>query len=112
MIYISKMKIFKNVFRIIWGTQIALCVMTVICALVSNGFCFTLGYIYSYIMLFLQIPVSVVFVIAVLYNCFLKKVPIALFKTEFLYILIFIIVMLLVYLFFDLVPELGSGAKY
>jgi len=90
------MKTLKIIFRAIFGVQTLLNLLFIPSEFFPrNAYGATIEYIGTYILLFLQFPIFIIFTLVVLYNFLIRKIPISFFKIEFLYILSFIGTLLL-----------------
>jgi len=89
------MKMFKFIFRAIFGLVIGILLLFIFCNILFNGVFPFAGYILTDAILFLQIPILLIFFIVVIYSWLFNKVQFSFFKIEFYYILICVITMVL-----------------
>lgn len=94
------MNVFRNIFKVVFLTQIALWLVASFTYLFSYKVFLYFDFLAVNIMLFIQTPIFLVFIFVVLYNWLLKKKPFIFFKTEYIYVSAFIGTLLLLGLFF------------
>ena len=99
------MNVFKIVFKIVFLMQIILWTIAAFTYIFSYQTFSYFDFLAVNTMLFLQIPVFIVFLFVVLYNCLFKKKSFIFFKTEYMYVLILISVLLVLTLFYYICPN-------
>ena len=77
-----------QIFKIIFGLIIFGQGLFVFCNILLGGTFPFAGLLLFYAVLFLQLPVFIIFVFVILYCCLYKKTPVSFFKIELIYLLI------------------------
>ena len=89
------MNLIKQIFKIVFLIQIVLFVVAAICRLFSTSLFDYIDYLAVALMIFVQAPMFLIFIIVLFYHYFIKKTTLYLFKRELIYICVFVASLLL-----------------